>query len=328
MIDRKRICRDFCVAMLAAVASLTSTLRGDEPRHDETYSLQYWADARVFSLVPGQEFATYRSFSGGGVGPNGTLTMGVGDKQRKFDVSIQAKLKSHRFLATVTIEPGKEDTVTKASEVSYDLSDLSARSLEIARGDDGRVYRLSLLPQIIEKPKPKQFKAGELLLDYWSFPSSPVILNDEDYVGRLAMSSGPIAWCEIPGVAKVEFSLLHLKNAKASGTLENGVINIVHEDGTTLRISDVKNGVNRDVLSGGPYRVWVRWTKPTLSVEEYRAVQKQQIVSLKERVKNGDLTLSAGTLERLEKRSESGRIGLSSNGIRPVEDGELVTPVE
>ena len=37
-----------------------------------------------------------------------------------------------------------------------------------------------------------------------------------------------------------------------------------------LRITNVKNGANAVVLPGGPYVVWVRWNKPTQSLEEYR----------------------------------------------------------
>lgn len=319
--------RSFHLTVFAAVALFGSTLWGQEPKSDDAFTRQYWADAREFSLRPGEELATYHGSPSGGVGPNGTLGLGIIDQQRRFNVSIVAKVKSQRFLAKVTVKPDEEDKQTRAQEVDYDLSDLNPRTLEIARDDDGRVYWFSLVPRIIEKPKPKQFKATDLQLEYWRFPSSPVILNDQDYIGRLAMSSGPIAWCDIPGLAKVEFSLLHLKDATASGTLQDGVIDIAH-DGTTLRISDVKNGVNTDVLSGGPYRVWVRWTKPTQSVEEYRESMTKHIASLKERVKSGDLTLSAGTLERLEQNSNAGRIGLIGNGLRGVEEGDLVQPGE
>src|SRR5438876_9699866 len=124
-----------------------------------------------------------------------------------------ARLKAQRFMANVAVKPTKEDTQTKPHEIDYDLSDLAAQSLEIARDDDGRIYRLSLIPSIREKPMPKQFQVTELRLEYWSFPSSPVIVNDQDYIGRLGMGSGPLAWCDIPSLARVEFSLLHLKDA-------------------------------------------------------------------------------------------------------------------
>jgi hypothetical protein len=317
----------FRLMAFAAVAVCGWNLLAEEPKSDDAFTRQFWADARVYSLRPGEELATYHGRPGGGVGPNGTLGLGFNDRQRQFKVTIVAKAKSQRFLTKVTVTPDEEDTRTQAQEIEYDLSDLNPRTLEIAREDDGLVYRLSLIPRIIENPKPKQFKASDLRLEYWSFPSSPVILNDQDYIGRLAMSSGPIASCDIPGLAKVEFSLLHLKDATPSGALEDGVINIAH-DGTTLRISDVKNGRNAEVLSGGPYRVWVRWTKPSLSVEEYFESLKEHIASLKERVKSGDLTLPLGTLERLEKISQSGRIGSIGNGLRGVEEGDLVEPGE
>jgi hypothetical protein len=112
------------------------------------------------------------------------------------------------------------------------------------------------------------------------------------------------------------------------GTLENGVITIRHESGTTLQISDVKNGTNQDVLSGGPYRVWVRWKKPSQSIEEYRESLKSQSASLRERIKKGELSLPEGTLERLEKMSEAGRVGLIGYGIRGVEASDLVAPGE
>jgi hypothetical protein len=313
---------------LAATGLLGSAACGQERKSEGTMFQQYWADVKVYSLRPGEESATYRSFGGGGVGANGTTTLGIGDQRRHFDVRIAGKSKAQRFLATVSVKPAKEDTQTKAQEINYDLSDLAPRALEIARDDDGRVYRLSVIPSILEKPKPMQFKAADLNLEYWSFPSSPIILNDHEYIGLFSMGRAPLAWCDIPGVAKVEFSLLPLKDALPLGTLEKGVINIVHESGTTLRISDVKNGKNQDVLSGGPYRVWVRWKKPSQSIEEYRESLKRQIVSLKERIKSGDLSLPPGTLERLEKMSESGRIGLIGNGIGPVEPDDLAQPDE
>ncbi len=327
MNDAKLIGEFVRLMAFAALAAFGSMLHGQEPKSEETFTHGYWADAHAYSLVPGKELATYHWAPSGGVGPNGTLALGVNDGQHRFKVTIVAKLKSQRFLAKVTVEPSEEDNGTKAQEIDYDLSDLNPRTLELARDDDGRVYRFSLVPRIVENPKPRQFKASDLLLEYWVFPSSPVILNDQNYLGRLAMSSGPIAWCDIPGLAKVEFSLMQLKDATASGTLEDGVINISH-DGTTLRISDVKNGRNSDVLSGGPYRVWVRWTKPTQSVEEYRESLKQHLASLKKRIGSGDLSLPAGTLERIEQMNNSGRIGMIGSGVRGVEDDDLVEIAE
>jgi hypothetical protein len=140
------------------------------------------------------------------------------------------------------------------------------------------------------------------------------------------MFQGPLAWCDIPGLARIEFSLLHLKNSRPLGVLQNGVIDIENDGGTTLHITNVKNGVYQDVLSGGPYRVWVRWSKPTQTVEEYRKFLKQQIVTLKERAKSGDLSLPPGRLERLEKQSESDHVGLLSCGVGQVKPSDLAEP--
>jgi hypothetical protein len=327
MTDRLAIGKNICLLTLTALLTFSSTLCGEEPKDDDAAFRQYWADATLFSMQPNVELATYRSYGGGGAGPGGTLGMGVADKQRRFQVSVAGKLKAHRFVATVSVTPDQEDTRTPTQSIEYDLSDINPRALEIARDEDGRVYRLNLTPRIIVRPRPKEFKVSELRLENWSFPASPVILNDQDYIGQLGMSYGTLAWCDIPGLAKIEFSLLHLKGASPFGTLKDGVINIAHENGTTLTISNVKNGIDREVLNGGPYQVWVRWSKSTESVEEYHKSLKAQIAMLKERVKNGE-TLRPGSLERLEKMSESDRIGLMSNGLSQIEPDDLVDPDE
>ena len=327
MPDHPRNRRFVGLMALATAATLGSPSFGQEPKSDDRPSLEYWADASLYSFHPKEELATYHSHNGGGVGPNGTLSFGVVYKHHDFEATMIAKRKGQRFLVNVTVKPGEQETRARAQEIDYDLSDLNPRSLDIARDDDGRVYRLMLIPRIKEEPKPREFEASDLKLEYWTFHGSPVVLNDQDYVGRLSMSIGPIASCDVPGLAKIEFSLLHLRAGLPAGTLEDGVINIAH-GGTTLRISDVKNGANAEVLAGGPYRVWVRWNKPTQTVEEYRQSLKEHIASLRARVESGDLSLSPGTLERLEEMSESDRIGQIGGGVRGVEDDDLATPGE
>jgi hypothetical protein len=137
------------------------------------------------------------------------------------------------------------------------------------------------------------------------------------------MSGGPLAFCDIPGLARIEFSLLHLKDAEALGTLEDGVVNIIHQE-TAIRISDVRNGTNGQVLAGGPYRVWVRWNRPTKTIEEYRESLKHQIASLKERVQHGELTPPPGSLKRLEQLSAAARVVGMVYGIGPVPPRELI----
>jgi hypothetical protein len=250
--------------------------------------------------------------------------LGVSGEGREFDVSIKAKILNGKYLAKVTVEPDDEDRQTRAQVIEYDLTDLAARSVELARDADGRIYRLSLMPRIVEVSKPRQFKVSNLSLDSFSFPNSPIILNDQDYIGRLSMSNGPLAWCDIPSLARIEFSLLPLKNARPIGTLRDGVIKIEHEDGQSLEIVAVKNGAHRETLAGGPYKVWVRWQPPTQTIEEHHAALKKQIAVLRQQVKDGEISLPQGMLERMEKRNEAGRIGLISSGLRGVSADELV----
>jgi hypothetical protein len=314
-----------------ACSALTpnSTLRGDEPKPDDGYR-QYSLDASLFSLRPGEEMASYRGY-GGGVftGPNATLGFGVADHGRRFEVSVSGKLKANRFSAVVQIEPEKEDTRTRPETKEYDLTDLQPKSLELARDDDGRVYRLNLSPRIQVSPQPKPFNVRDLDLEAFSFsPSSPVIVDDQDYVGELSASRGPIAQFEVPGLAKVEFSLLHLKNATPIGTLEDGAINIVHPNGTTVRISNVKNGAHQETLAGGPYRVWVRWEKPRESVEEYQKSLKSTISELSEQAKKGENRFPPGALERLERISKTGRAQIMEFEVRAAEQSDLAEPNE
>jgi len=304
-VRRAAVLLGLCFTMLAGLLAFDSTLHGEEPKGDDAYYHSYWLDVRPFSIIPGQELATYRSYSSGGTSPAGTLTVGAGDKDRQFSVSVQGKLKENRYLTTVTVIPEKEGSQVKAQEIEYDFSDLVPRTLEIARDEEGRVYQVHLLPKIILSPKPKPFNVSELRLESWHFQGSPVVVNDQDYMGEMNMAGGPFAYCDIPGLAKIEFSLLPLKNGTPIGTLSDGVLRITHECGTTLKISNVMNG--RGVLDGGPYQVWVRWKKPTQSMEEFQESIKQRIETIKERIKNGDDSLQPGSLERLEKMLASGR---------------------
>jgi hypothetical protein len=313
----------FLIAM--ALPSMCGVpLFAQEPQTAAAPGSYYFIDASQFSFLPGKEIESYRSHGSGGCGPGGELGLGIADKSRQLSVSIVARLKSQRLVASVAVKPAQSDTRTQPQEHEFDLTDLRPKSLDIALDDDGRVYRLNLVPRLVEFPKVRQFRVRDLRLESWSFPESPVILNDTDYLGQLSMSHGAVAWCDIPGVARVEFSLLHLKDALPLGTLNNGVIEISRPDGTSLRISNVKNGVPRQMLEGGPYQVWVRWTAPTQTVEQYRASLAELVRSIRQRAEDGDLSLPSGSLQRLEKLNDSGRVMLMSNGLRAAKPDEIV----
>ena len=301
---------------------LASTYGEDALVKSDT-SRQYYVDAKVFSVMPDVGLDSYRSHSGGGVGPRGRLSLGVSSDHRHFDVSIKGSKKDGRFLAHLTVVPRKKDRGTAALEKVLDLSDLKPLTLDLARDDDNRIYVLNLFPRIIEQPLPKTFRASDLALEHWHFQGSHVILNDQDYLGQLNMGSSPIAWIDVPGLAKVEFSLLPLTEANPEGVLENGTVRISHKNECRIRVTNVRNGTPSEVLQGGPYRVWVRWLDPSQTVEQYRQAQKVQLASLKEQVKKGDLDLPQGTIDRLERLATSDRILQISGGLRGARKGEI-----
>ena len=107
------------------------------------------------------------------------------------------------------------------------------------------------------------------------------MLNDKQYIGRMLASDAEMLWIDICGVAHIEFSLHKLKGAEPWGRLQNGQITIANPDGTTIEIGNVTNGSEDRVVEGGPYTVWVRWEKPTATVEEFRAAMNTQREQLK-----------------------------------------------
>lgn len=321
MISRVRFVVLTCVAVLLALGP-SLTVRAVEP--GEVVHRSYWVDAALFSLVPDEGTDTYRSYGTGGAEPSATLGLGVAGDTRSCRVKIEPKLKDHRFVISVTIERKPADAEAKARTVTLDLSDLRAQTVEIDRDDDGRVYRLNVTPRIVEQPGPVQFTAADLRLESWTLPSSPVILNDQDYLGKISTSGGPLVWCDIPGLAKIELSLLRLKEAHAWGTLANGTIHISHPDGTALRISNVLNGFPPQTLEGGPYKVWVRWAEPSYSLDEQRRLLQDETAALKRRAAEGDVSVPPEAIVRLEKSIQSDRPTLIAFGVRQVGPDEVV----
>lgn len=312
------------IAGAMLISSITVSY-GQPSATEETTFKQYWADVTVFSFNPKLGIDSLRGgFGAGGIGPGGTFGTSVSRGTQRFDVTVAGRQKAERFLAKLTVKSIIGDKVVEIPDLNreLDLTDLQPHVIELARDDDGRVYRVNVYPKVREKSPVKTFHAEDLELDRWSFRNSAVILNDQDYVGTLEMSGGPLAWVDIPGFALVEFSLVPLKESQPEGVLKDGTININH--GTTrVEISGVRNGLNQDTLSGSPYRVFVRWKAPSQSIEQYRESLKRQVEILKQQIESGDSNLPKETLSRLEMMANSGRVLLMSNGVRRVRKDEL-----
>ncbi len=291
---------------------------------DSSQSKHYYADTKLFSMKPDGGLQSYRNHGGGGVGPRGTLGLDVSSGDRDFDVTIRASKKRGRFAVRVTVKPKKNDSHTTAIDRVIDLTELAPHRLELARDDDSRVYHLSLFPYVTETPVPTAFSVADLRFEQWSFRDSQIILNDQEYLGQINLHASSIAWIDIPGLAKVEFSLLPLTEAAKEGVLNNGTICITHNNETRIRITNVRNGVEPKVLHGGPYYVWVRWMEPSQTVEQYRESWKKQLATIKQQIKSGDLDLPQGTVDRLERMAQSDRILQVSCGVRGPRKGEIL----
>ena len=51
----------------------------------------------------------------------------------------------------------------------------------------------------------------------------------------------------------------------------------------------------------GPYQVWVRWKKPQVTGDEYRA----QLTSYRDKIKSGDMPATEGALAAIEKELDA-----------------------
>lgn len=317
MISRRLV--SLCLSLLTSIAAVAF---GKDPTR--IVARQYSIDIQMFSMNPREGLESYRGYGGGGGGPRASLGLSAID-DRRFSLTVETMVRSKEFIARVVVEPDPSDPKTKPMDREFVLSDLSPQSIEIARGDDGRIYRVQLYPRIEELPKPRMLDADALRLNEFSFESCPVILNDQTYIGRLAMSSGELVSLNLPGLAFVEFSLIPFRGAEPLGTLKDGAVNVIHESGTSLQITDVKNGVHRKLLDGGPYQVFVRWSKPSMTMAEYHAQLEETIANVKKQMESGDIPDGQNVLKRLEHAKSSKDLVMISSGLGPIPAEDRVT---
>lgn len=303
---------------LVAAATIIAPAAGAEPA-----LRSYYLDTTLMSIIPDVGLPSLKR-SGAVNGSSGsTLGSWLKSDTRSFGVNTKVVTQQGRFLAFVTVTPDKTDSKTKASETRFDLTDLRPQTFEIARDEDGRVYQLCLVPTVREYPGPKLFDAREFRLEELNFPNSPVVLNDQDYLGSLGVSGAQLASIELPGVGNLELSLLHMKDAEPLGQLQHGVLTIRH-DKETLTISNVSNGSQRQILDGGPYQVWVRWKPPTQTAEEFQNALRAEIAELKKQAESGNSKVPDDLLQRLKELDLQRPPRFLSCGARVLTKDELV----
>lgn len=306
--------RSIFLSSMACLAVAASVVGAETPKVFRHYRV----NAKVFSLGADRNVESYQSHGGGWGSVGATLGHDVPAADEAVRIDIQLERRSGRLIAECTIKPkngGSEDKRT------IDLTDLRATSLQIAEDSDGRTYEVNLTPSIVEaRLEAKPFRQATKDLYRLRFHDSRVLLNDEQYIGRMLASDAEVLTLDICDLATIEFSLHRLKDAQAWGTLQDGRIAITHPDGTMIEIMGVTNGTDDRLISGGPYQVWVRWNKPSTTARAYR----QSIADFRERLaadtKNAGLELQA-RLEQLDKElaRQPGPwvVGCSARGLNP-----------
>ena len=241
--------------LFCLIGCLTTTSRASWITEDKVYKY-YSLHIDLFSVDPNQPLDSYKFHGGGNCDVSGTVGLAYPGNQ----VNFTSANRKGRFIVNVDIIPMKQNSNTEADSFEVDFTDLKARSFELAKNEDGRIYMLNLTPGVktIDN-RPKRADDTSFQFSRWILSDSMVIFNDSVYVGKLGCSGGPLAYVSYPGLAKVEFALEPFRGAKRFGTLGGGRIQIRSEDGQSLDIYGVKNGVHAIQLPGGPYEVWVRW---------------------------------------------------------------------
>jgi hypothetical protein len=224
----------------------------------------YEVKIELFSIQPDRVLDSYEWHGSGMAVPGSTVQLACKDESRNFSVRIQPCQEDNHLFADVTVIPGQSDTKTLGQTLEADLSTLEPKAINLGGNEDGRIYMLNLTPGVkVVDITPK--RADETAFDFnrWVFQGSAVVVNDRLYAGKIGASGGYKAFMDISSVGKFEFALQPFRDAELLGTLQHGQIHIECDDGTTIEIYDVKNGVHEMQLPGGPYAIWVRRSPST-----------------------------------------------------------------
>ena len=323
--DKHNIRNAKLMLSVLATVGLTTACLGSLSAEDEIHKY-YAVDINFFSIDLTQPMDSYRWNGGGNAGTNGTVGLGCSDKVRSFRIKVSGKNVKGRFVVNVSVTPGENDSATKEDSFDVDFTDLKPRSFELAKNDDGRVYMLNLTPGIaVVDNRPKRADDTAFQFSRWSLHNSMVIFNDSVYAGKIGVSGGPLAYVSYPGFAKVEFALEPFRGAKRLGTLKDSRIQIRSEDGQSLDIYGVKNGIHQIELPGGPYEVWVRW-QDLPGEAKFEVPPKEEWIRM---VKAGcvERGIPSPTDEELDKhyeRAKHQRVLPLSSGVRSIKQSDRI----
>lgn len=309
-----------------ATVGLTTTCLGAWSTEDKI-NKYYTVDIHFFSVDLARPMDSYRSHGSAYVGSGGsTFGLGCSDDVRHFRIDVSGENVKGRFVVNVSVAPDKKDSATKKDSFDVDFTDLKPRSFELAKNDDGRVYMLNLTPGIaIVDNRPKRADDTAFKFSRWSLHNSMVIFNDRVYAGKLGLSGGPLAYVSYPGFAKVEFALEPFRGAKRLGTLKEGKIQIRSEDGQSLDIYGVKNGVHQIELPGGPYEVWVRW-EDLPGEAKFEVPPKEEWIRMVKAhfAEKGDIPPTDDELDKLYERAKDQKVLPLSSGVTSIKRSDRI----
>lgn len=274
----------------------------------------------IRSWDPGSPVQTHRRHGSGSCSHGGAVRLGLGGKSG-FYANVRCLPGRDRIAAEVEIEPDRSNTSIPSSQSEIDLSDMRSDFIEVTKDDNGRVYFLIIEPEIAIAKKPTKFDVAQLAPYDWDFPFSPVVLNDEVYVGRIGMSGGSVAGIEIAGVANLEFSLLPITDAKPIGNLQGGILKI-KTDEFEVAVSGVRNGAAKETLDG-PFKVWVRQLESSGTPAELQSQFRDQIQELEKRQADGDSSITDEVIARIKGFIATGRPMLLGSSARDVRKNEI-----
>jgi hypothetical protein len=282
---KSRILPSTCVVTLIGLAT------GFVARAEDTVAIRTgWVDVQYYSIDPSQGIPSYRRGSSGGAGLGGTFSATVKLSDASLTIDVSVRQRGGRFLVDLKTEKLIGEEVTHPPEFNreIDVTDLVPFACELGKGPDGRVQRLTIVPTLKSQSLPKQFRLSDLDLTSLNLSRLPVILNEQEFVGTAGVDGGEVISLSIAGLGGIELSLLPFADAVPDGELRGGTLSIRHEK-DQLQISGVTNGERREILDGGPYKVFVRWQPPQLSLPEYVSSLQVQLDEVRKQAAQGDL---------------------------------------
>ena len=312
-----------CVMGLMALAPLACCHAGVP----EGIVKHYEVNISLFSIQPDHVLDSYVWHGNGMAAPNSTVRLACRDELRDFSVQMQPHLKDDRLVAEIATIPGPSDTITQGQTLEIDLSTLEPKAIKLGRNDDGRTYLLNLMPTIkTADVTPRRADETAFEFNKWVFQGSIVVVNDRLYAGKISAAGGYKAFVDIAEVGKFEFAMQPFRDAKLLGTLKDGQIHIEGEEGTTVEIYDVKNGMYATQLPGGPYAIWVRQRPSTMTAEYTIPPEKEWIEQIKAQFAQiGQTSPSEEELHsRYEQFRSRGTPVMMASGLGPIPEADKV----